>query len=152
MAKEMRLDIKPPADGWVTVRLTAPGAVLEFAASYTPRDSIRDLASAAAGLLAGVPDQVVVWNTEPAEYEFRFVTAAGRTRLEVRQYADIRRQSGRPSNPVLVVEGNVVAIARALWRGLRRLQGGVPGEEFAAAWRHPFPTATVRRLGECLRE
>lgn len=152
MAPGLRLDITPPVHGWATVRLTAAGADLEFAASYTPRDSIGDLASAAAGLVAGVPDQVVTWNTEPAEYEFRFETAAVRTRLEVRQFPDTRRQTGRPSDPVAVVEGNAVSIARALWRALRRLQGGVPAEEFAAAWGHSFPTAIVKRLGEQLRE
>lgn len=49
-------------------------------------------------------------------------------------------------------EGDAIAAARALWRGLRRLQGTVPAEEFAAAWGHPFPAATVERLGEQLRE
>jgi hypothetical protein len=132
MTKELRLEIEPPAKGSATVRLTAPGAVL--------------------GLVAGVPDQVVAWNTEPAEYEFRFATAAGRTRLEIRQFPNARRQSGLSSDPVAVVEGNAVDIARALWGGLRRLQAAVPPEEFAAAWRHPFPAATVRRLSEHLRE
>jgi hypothetical protein len=103
MAEGLRLDIEPPAHEWSTVRLTAPGVGLEFAASYTPRDSIGDLARAAAGLAAGLPEQVVTWNTEPAEYEFHFATAGGRTRLEVRQFPDNRRQ--RAGAPASVVEG-----------------------------------------------
>ncbi len=77
MVKGLRLDIEPPVHGWATVRLTAPGVSLEFAASYTPRDSIGDLARAATGLVAGEPEQVVTWNTEPLQYEFRFMIAGG---------------------------------------------------------------------------
>ena len=74
MTDGLRLDIEPPLAGWAMVRLTAPGVRLEFAASYTPWDSINQLAQATAGLLAGLPEQVVAWNTEPVEYEFRFAT------------------------------------------------------------------------------
>jgi len=148
MAEALRLDIGPPANGWATVRLTAPAGTLEFAASYTPRDSIGELARAVAGLMAGVPELLVVWNTEPDKYEFRFETADGRTRLEVRHFPDSRRQRGRGGKVAAVVEGEAATIALALWRGLRRLQGAVPAEEFAAAWRHPFPAAVVEQLGE----
>ena len=61
MAERLRLDIEAPAHGWAAVRLTAPGVALEFTASYTPRDSISDLARAAAQSLAGAPDQVVAF-------------------------------------------------------------------------------------------
>jgi hypothetical protein len=151
MAEGLRLDIEAPAHGWATVRLTAPGVALEFIASYTPGDSISDLARAAAQSLAGVPEQTVAWNTEPAEYEFRFMTAAGRTRLEVYEFPDARRLRRGVEAPTGVVEGDAPAIAGAVWRGLRRLQGSVSADEFAAAWGHPFPAATVERLGEGLR-
>jgi hypothetical protein len=151
MAEELRLDIEPPIHGWSTVRLTAPTAALDFVASYTPRDSISDLAGATAGLVAGLPEQIVTWNTEPVEYDFRFVTARGWTRLEIRQFVDHRRQRGRTGVLAAVIEGDAVAVARALWCGLGRLQGAVSAEEFAAAWRHPFPAAVVERLGEQLR-
>jgi hypothetical protein len=151
MTERLRLDIDPPSHGWATVRLTAPGVAVEFVASYTPRDSVGDLARAAAGLAAGVPEQVVVCNTEPAEYELQFATASGWTRLQIRQYPDATRQRGRVVTPVGVIEGDAVAIARALWRGLRRLQGAMTAEEFSAAWGYPFPVMTVERLGEHLR-
>lgn len=146
----MRLDIEPPLGGWATIRLIAPGIRLEFAVSYTPWDSIGELAQAAAGLLARLPEQVVAWNTEPVEYEFRFASQTGRTRLEVLQYPD-RRRKRRAEVPVAVVEGETIGIARAIWRGLRRLQGVVSTEEFAAAWGHPFPASTVERIGEQLQ-
>lgn len=151
MAEGLRLDIGLPAHGWATVRLTAPGVALEFTASYTPRDSITDLARVAVGLIPGVPEQIVTWNTEPREYDFRFTTAGGRTRLEVRQFPDYRRQRGREGAVAAVIDGDTVAVARALWRGLRRLEGAVAAEEFATAWRHPFPTATIEQLGEHVR-
>jgi hypothetical protein len=33
----------------------------------------------------------------------------------------------------------------------RRRQGAVPADEYATMWRHPFPVATVERLGTDLR-
>lgn len=147
----MRLDIEQPLNGWVKIRLTARGVRLEFDASYTPWDSIDVLARATAGLLAGVPQHVVVWNTEPVEYEFRFAAEGDRTRLEVHKYPDRRRRQRRGEVPVAVVEGDTIGSARAIWRGLRRLQGTVSKEEFAAAWGYPFPASTVERIGEQLQ-
>jgi hypothetical protein len=152
MAERLRLDIEPPVHGWATVRLTAPGVVLEFSASHTPRDSISDLARAAALVAGGFPEQVVVWNTEPAEYEFQFVTASGRTRLQIQEFTNARRQRGHAEAPPVMVETESLAVARALWRGLRRLQGAVPADEFQAAWGHPFPTTTIERLGQQLAD
>ncbi|HTU92070.1 MAG TPA: hypothetical protein VMF69_18445 [Gemmataceae bacterium] len=150
MVDKLRLDIESPLAGWAMVRLTAPGVRLEFDASYTPWDSIGELAQAIAGLLAGLPEQVVAWNTEPVEYEFRFTTQGVQARLEVYQYPDTRRRR-RTEAPVAVVEGDTISIARAIWRGLRRLQGAVSAEAFAAAWEHPFPASTVERIGEQFR-
>jgi hypothetical protein len=147
----MRLDIEPPVHGWATIRLTAEGVYLEFVASYVPYDSIGDLARAAVDLLTGLPEQVVSWNTEPMEYDFQFVTAGGRTCLKVHQYPDSRRRRQRAEVPVATVEGDTTSLARAIWRGLRRLQGAVPAEAFAAAWRSPFPSEAVERIGDLLR-
>jgi hypothetical protein len=146
MPAALRLDIDPPLHGWATVRLTAPGVALEFAASHTPRDSINDLARAALGLAASDPKQLVIWNTEPVEFEFWFTSVGSWTRLEVRQFPDSQRR--RLGTIVAVVESDTVAFAQALWRGLRRLQGAVATEEFATAWRHSFPAVTVEQLGE----
>jgi hypothetical protein len=146
----MRLDIELTLLGWARIRLTAPGVNLEFTASYTPWDSIGELARVTAGLLAGLSEQVVAWNTEPMEYEFRFAAKSGRTRLEVHHYPDSRRRWRLAEVPVAVLEGDTIGIARAIWRGLRRLQGTVSAEEFAQAWGHPFPVSTVERIGEQL--
>lgn len=151
MTSGLRLDIEKPAHGWATVRLTVPGVQLEFFASYTPRDSISDLARVASGLIAGMSQSVVIWNTEPVEYEFQFVVVGGRTRLEVYEFPDFRRQSPYSRRPLVVTEEDTSTVARALWRGLRRLQGAMPTEEFAASWLHPFPLYAVACLGVQLR-
>ena len=151
MSDGLRVDIEPPQNGWTTVRLTVADVGLEFIASYTPRDSIGDLAQAAAGLLDGVPEQVVVWNTEPEEYEFQFSAVGGRTHLKVRRYPDHRRRGRRIEALGASVDDDTIRIVRAIWRGLRRLCGAVTAEEFVASWGHPFPIATVERIGEQLR-
>jgi hypothetical protein len=152
MSDGLRLDIEPPLAGWATVRLTVPGVGLEFVASYTPRDSISELAQAAVGLLVGLPEQVVAWNTEPVEYEFQFAVAGDQTRLKVHQYPDSRRRWRHVETPVASVEGDTLNIVRVVWRRLRRLQGTVSAEAFAAAWGHPFPASTIQRIGEQLRD
>ncbi len=147
----IRLDIDPPVHGWATVRLTAPVVAVAFVASYTPHDSIADLARAAAEVAGGSPEEVIAWNTEPTEYDFRFSTAGGVTRLQVREFPDHRRGRGCSGVPVAEVAGETAAVVLALWRGLRRLQGAMTAEAFATAWRRPFPAATVDRLGDLLR-
>jgi hypothetical protein len=149
MANGMRFDIGPPIHGWTPIKLTAPGVEMEFDASYTPNDSISDLVNATAAMLANVPEQVVSWNTEPHEYEFPFFTCGGRTRLEIREFPDSRRRRGVV--PLAMIEEETHTLARALWRGLRRLQGSMTVEDFAAGWGHPFPEATVERIGDQLR-
>jgi hypothetical protein len=146
MADRIRLDIEPPINGWAKVRLTGPEVLVEFVASYTPSDSIGELARAAKSLLAGLPEQVVVWNTEPIEYEFRFVMTGGRTSLEVWQFPDGRTRRC-PAAPIGVVEGATIDVVRAVWRGLRRLQGAISSAPFEAAWGHPFPAETVEQVG-----
>jgi hypothetical protein len=84
--------------------------------------------------LAGVPEQTVTWNTEPVEYDFSFVTADSRRRLEVPEYQDSRRNWPGAKLPLVVVEEDTTVIARALWRSLRHLQGAISAEEFASAW------------------
>jgi hypothetical protein len=151
MADGLRFEIDPPSHGWAAVRLTATGVAVSFAASHTPRDSIRELASGAARTLAGAPDLVVVWNTEPVEYEFRFVTANGRTRLEVYEFPDARRRRRGIQIPITEYEGKTLDVAFAFWRGLQRLQHAVLADQFLAEWGGPFPAGEVARLGEELR-
>ncbi len=151
MSIGLRFDIEPPRHGWATVRLMATGFQLEFAASYTPRDSISDLARATVSLLDRVPEQLVTWSAEPVEYDFRFQANGDRTRLEVHEFPDRRRRWRRVEVPLAVVEADTAAVARALWRGLRRLQGAIPTVEFEESWGHPFPTSVVERLGNQLR-
>jgi hypothetical protein len=147
-----RLDIELQLRGWAHVRLAAPGLAVEFDASYTPRDSITDLARAAAELAAGSPDEVVAWNTEPTQYDIRFTTAGSATRVQVSEFPDHRRGRGRSGALVAEVEVETPAVIRALWKALRRVQGAArTSEAFAAAWGHSFPTGTVERLGELVR-
>jgi len=151
MADGLRLDIELPVHGWALVRLTAPDVSLEFSASYTPRDSITDLARAASALLAGVPTTAVIWNTEPTEFEFDFQTSGERVELEIRKFPDFRRGGRRSGVPVARIKSDAPTVARAVWRALRRLEGRMPPEEFAVAWRHQFPRDSVDRLGIGLR-
>ena len=143
MPSPVRLNLQAPSRGWMDVVLTVGETRLEFSASYIPSDSVRDLAEAVSGLLRGVKDQTVSWNTEPIRYEFRFTTTGQHIRLEVYQFAD-HRQSGGVAVAAVVEETRVLCLA--LWRTLRRLQGQLSEAAYATAWQHPFPSEVVRRI------
>ena len=147
----LRLNIDIPRHGWVNVRLIVGVETLEFIASYTPTDSIGDLARAAVQLASGAPAELVVWNTESDEYIFRFLAAGKLGRFEIHYRPSGRRNKDAVDVPVLIVEDEAVAIARAIWRSLRRLQSSISDEAYAAEWRHRFPARTVERLGGRLR-
>jgi hypothetical protein len=139
----LRLHIDPPEGGWTTVRLAAPGVALRIEASAVPSDSLADLASAANRLMAGEVLTRVVWRSEPGEHEFRFLNEGGLGRLEVREGS-----SGGP--PIVFFKAPVDSLAREVWRAFRRLGAGSSAAEFQAAWGHPFPIDSVRRLGDRL--
>jgi len=144
MNNKLRLEIDPPEHGWAVVRLNAPGVSLELNASYTPRDSITDLAGAASALQAGLPAEIVSWNTEPIEFDFEFERSGDQIRLEIRKYRDhSRSRRSKGGELVAVVESDVETVVNAIWRGLRRLQGHMTGSDFATAWGHDFPTSSV---------
>lgn len=144
MSHRPRLDVAFPEHGWVTIRLTAGDVDLTFHASSVPDDPLAMLAEAGNRLAAGDTEVVVTWNAEPVEFELRFAVAGGRCLLEVREAS----QSGRA---IAAVEAAPEAFARAIWESLRRLQGRAGAKSFEAAWRRPFPEASVARLGKRLR-
>jgi hypothetical protein len=144
MTNPLRLDLDRPAHGWTTVRLTLPDGHLEWAASYTPVDSLSGLVGALADLVAGGQDQRVGFNAEPDWHELRLRTTNGLTCVAVWYFS--------PGQQAGVLRGTTTApttvVVRALWRGVRRLQAALSAVEFAAAWRHPFPTQRVAHLAE----
>jgi hypothetical protein len=147
----VRFDIEPPRHGWALVRLTAPGNSFECDASFTPRDSITDLARAISSLLAGETSCVVVWNTEPEAFDFNFQASRDSLRLEISEYPNYSRRRKDGGTPIATVESQMTTFVEAIWRGLRRLEGKVSNDEFAAAWHHDFPAAIVHRIGTELR-
>jgi hypothetical protein len=151
MEEKLRFDIDPPEHGWAAVRLRAPAVSVDIDASYTPRDSITELASAASALLAGLPTATVRWNTEPREFDFDFKKLGELVRLEVREFQNHWRGRSIIGKLVAVIESDVLTVVIAIWRGLRRLQGHMSVSDFSVAWRHEFPTSIVDRLSEQLR-
>ncbi|MCK6470272.1 MAG: hypothetical protein L6R28_00885 [Planctomycetes bacterium] len=144
-----RLDIASPEHGTAEVKFEAPGLHFHIWASYTPFDSIGDLArTALLFFLNKDGERVVAWNTEPVQYELRFATAALRTRVELHEFADHRRPG--KSEPKASAEADTYTVAHTLWLGLNRLQAAAPPEVYEKTWRHPFPTEEVDRLGNCL--
>jgi len=146
----IRVEFDRPAHGWMGLRVQAGQAVLSVSASAVPRDSIGDLAGAICFVLKGGPEAVVVWNEEPAEYEFRLSKEGEDVRLVVQSFAGGGRRRGG-GKQVLAVSGGRLEVCRPFWRALRRLQASMPANEYRAAWGHPFPDAKMSELGLLLK-
>ena len=144
MTERIHVQFERPRSGWMRARLRAGPSHLEVWASYTPHDSISDLAGALSLILKGGPEAHVFWNEEPSGYEFRFVAEGSNVRLAVLSHADSRRTAG--GKEVLAVEGDRQGVCLPFWRALRRLESFLPPDEYEAAWSHRFPHAKMRDI------
>lgn len=62
-----RITIDPPRDGWSRVCIQHGSRRLEISVSYTPADSIEQLAEAADACLSGLSNRSVVFHEEPQQ-------------------------------------------------------------------------------------
>ncbi len=155
MHSPIQVEIAAPQHGWATVTLSFADAEVTFPASYTPYDSIGLLASAIVQVVDGVSEVKVPFNTEPDQYDLRFSTDAGSTRIELLSFPFGRRRS--PAGDKMAGEcvaaftGDTHTACRPFWMALRSLQGAVPLDAYERDWRHSFPAAEVARLTEHFR-
>lgn len=111
-----------------------------------------ELADAALGVLAGQPMVQARWHIEPGAFVFRFTRHGTTSRFELLEYMDPRLRHPAHSEPIFIFDSDKVAMAGAIWRSLRRLEGSVKPDAYQTEWKRPFPDHAVRRLGEALRD
>jgi hypothetical protein len=149
MSEEFRVSFESPQCGWMSVSLEARGARLVTSVAHAPYDSLVELMNALVSLLEGREREVVRWNREPEELDFRFDARDGEVGLEVLRYADHRRAS---ASIVFAVRAAKEELCGAFWRELRGLRRRCETDEFEQNWRRPFPEAELRRLTETFRD
>jgi hypothetical protein len=141
----LRVEFGKPEHGWMAVALTSGDTRFDVHASYTPRDSVSDLASAASLILKGGVEATLVWNEEPNQVDFHFTAEGDEAMLVATRYPDHQRGK-RCGQELLRVRGTRADVCLPFWRGLRQLQSKMPSDEYKAAWRHEFPGEKVDEI------
>jgi hypothetical protein len=133
--------------GWLSLQLHLGGATVQEPVSHTPNDPLGELAGAALGVLEGTRPHTVTCNVEPAQIRLTFSPTGGDTEVTVERWPDHR---GDVTTPEVLGRARAerVEVAKAVWRALRELESRWRTHGYDAQWEWPFPTESVRRLGE----
>jgi hypothetical protein len=148
--RSLKASFDDPADGWVGLTISRGDEAVTINASYTPRDSFRELADALYKLFLHEGEAKVVWNEGPGEDEMRFSREGDFVRLEVCGHPGRSREEGRGER-LFEASGSYGEVCVPFWRALRSLQGRFTGEELSARWHRPFPSEEVDGLTALLR-
>jgi hypothetical protein len=146
VASVLDVSFSEPADGWITLRLEAPGQ--EYADSFSHiYPALEQLCGALCDLATGVAPRRVTFLLEPNELEVTFSsTEDDRAALGADLYPDHRRHPGARSSRAFAFTDTRSRIILQFWRALRRLQTSLPPPEFERAWREPFPEVAMASL------
>jgi hypothetical protein len=138
----MRVELDKPSNGWTRVAVTIDSQTIKVDGSYTPTDSVADLAHVVCKILKGCPEASVTWHDGPEQTDFCFTPAADGTRFSIIQFPrGVRTQHSEVRILDTIIPIHI--LGKAFWRALRRLESAIPAHEYARAWRHPFPTEKV---------
>lgn len=128
--------------GWLPVILITNEQEFSFAASYVPYDSLSQLVEALSLFLKTSASKVVIWNTEPIEYEFIFSECDDQAQIEVFEYAGSQRIQGT-DKAVFKFSGSRQSLAIPFWRALRDIETRV---DFEQKWQRSFPKHGMQLL------
>jgi hypothetical protein len=141
--RALRVDIHPPAAGWITIVLSRTRQRYEFDTSYTPTDGIDELISALLAIASADNHRAVRWHQEPS-WLILELTRRG-------PQVDIRLRGHEPTDERFALTGSVDGVLHPFAEALTRLQASQPPEDYQRAWRHPFPSSALERLRAALR-
>lgn len=149
----VRLDLGTPEHGWLPLTLSIGGGVIECRASYVA-DTLADLAYCALDLLEGRPARAVIFFEEPDATRVGFDELPGdMISVTVTRHRDLLQASNASrGTPVMASTASREEIARAIWSGMRRLEGGIGIAGIEAGWQRPYPAKEVAQLGERLEK
>lgn len=146
----MRVDLGTPSHGWMTVSLRAGDAQWSGDCSYVA-DCVAALVEAALRVTERRPVDDVVFFHEPDATVLRCGEAGDHLLLSIAAapaYPPPSRHLGDVELEVTVARD---ACVRAVWAGIRRLEGRIGRDAFEAGWQAPFPARAMDQLGERLR-
>lgn len=143
----MRLDLEEPRHGWLGLTLRVDDDAWRGTASFIV-DSISGLVYAALELIEGRPTPSVVIYEESGAHRIAFADH----RVTITWHRELTQaQHGTDGTEVFAAAVAPNVAARAIWAGLRRLEGAVGRERIEAGWKQPFPVRELAQLGDRLR-
>lgn len=140
VADELKVRIAPPEHGWLDVTIEAQAVSVSFTASYTPHDSVTELAAALVRLVDSGASSEVMWNQEPDKMRIAVGCEGAIAQLRIEAVAE-------PGPAVLLThEAPAAEIVIPFAVALDAIRNVMVDEQYEAGWRHPFPHAAVNRL------
>jgi hypothetical protein len=147
----MRVDLASPEHGWMQITVRVDDQEVAMRASYLV-DTITELAYAALDLIEQRPTRAVLVYGEPATHRVRLDGDGDEARLTISLHRDLEPARGaEPGEVRLIAQLPRVAIARAIWSGLRRIEGELGREVIERAMQTRWPVAVIAQLGERVR-
>ena len=146
MTETLRVTFNSPQSGYMSLGLRAGGREFATAVSCRPYDSLRDLLSALARLAGGESQsEVVRWNCEPDEIDFRFEADGGQMSFAIVHFETCKRDepTGRT---VFAAAGVRAQVLEAFRVALEDLRTDAETDEFESNWRRKFPEQQLREF------
>jgi len=153
---KIKVSFDDPAHGWVRLVITSDSQSIGISASYIYNsfyglvDALCHLHKPPGTSVLGQQQETVVWMSEPAEAEMRFVRRGDLITLDILWFSDSRRSEFGQPNPEMSISGSYDEVALPFWRALRSLQSRFPAAQFEAHWQAPFPTREMALLTAAL--
>ena len=148
--KVLRVQLEPPEKGIGLIRVTFGERQIERSFSYSPADTISELAEAVDAVVTAGGKRTVVFHGGPDELEFSFDRGDAADGISLTVTAFEGRSRDRSGDEFLKLRTSPQLLGKLFWRALRDLEGAMSPQDYAAEWRHPFPHRIVAQLGERL--
>jgi hypothetical protein len=150
LADRFTITFDEPEDGWLGFRIEATGFAFEDSFSYTPSDTVTELAEAVDAVVCHPGERSVILHLEAVEIELQFERkVVGLVSVRGFQHPDSARSSAGEHLFSAAIPAR--ALGKSVGRSLRSLSSRLPDEQYERAWRRPFPHRIVDQLGAHVR-
>jgi hypothetical protein len=150
MNQKLRVSLESPQHGFMSLRLSSGKDSFVAVVSHEPYDSLTDLIEALCKVLTGDGEEIVKWNSEPEEYDFKLAARDDSVNLDIIRYPDHHRLDA-VSSTVFSFHGSKLDACLPFWKELRGLRRRIAQDEFDRQWRREFPEREMQELTKRIR-
>ena len=151
MSAAFKVELGIPENHWIRIELAHADHAFSVDVSYTPCDSVADLAQAVAKIAKGADDAALTLLEGQSELEVEFRGAGDLISVNVTSYPNHYRMVGTGTRE-FGLQASRKDVCLAFWRALRRLESRMDPADFERAWGHPFPSKKVQELTQIMKQ